>query len=84
MTSHNDEITQAPASVPIDTVYDDKKLDDDDVDLREKFTYAQSKALLKRADWHILPILILLYLSKNMDGNLVSVSNTICLRVVHC
>lgn len=41
---------------------------------RNLFTYQQGKQLLRRADWHILPILILLYLSKNMDGNLVSVS----------
>jgi hypothetical protein len=40
---------------------------------RNLFTYQQGKQLLRRADWHILPILILLYLSKNMDGNLVSV-----------
>lgn len=52
---------------------DDKHVEDDNAILRSQLTFAQSRSLLRRADWRILPILILLYLSKNMDGNIVSV-----------
>jgi len=64
-----------PAS-PHDEYDDVKNVEDENAVLRSQFSYAQSKALLRRADWHILPLLILLYLSKNMDGNLVSVCRT--------
>ncbi|ORY22849.1 MFS general substrate transporter [Naematelia encephala] len=41
-------------------------------DLRDRFTYADSKRLLRKADWHILPILIFLYTSKGMDTSMTS------------
>jgi hypothetical protein len=68
-----DLIEAARPTSPQDEYDDVKNLEDENAALRSQFTYAQSKALLRRADWHILPLLILLYLSKNMDGNLVSV-----------
>ncbi|RSH84130.1 uncharacterized protein EHS24_005633 [Apiotrichum porosum] len=64
-----------PEDKHADIVSVDKHVDQHEE--RNLFTYQQGKQLLRRADWHILPILILLYLSKNMDGNLVSYVKTI-------
>ncbi|RSH85119.1 uncharacterized protein EHS24_006712 [Apiotrichum porosum] len=62
-----DSESPTPTSTPYVDQYQERNL----------FSYQQSKKLLRPADWHILPILILLYLSKNMDGNLVSYVKTI-------
>ena len=46
-------------------------------EIRDHFTYDESRRLLRKADFHILPILICLYLSKTMDTSLTSVSGSL-------
>ncbi|ORY35298.1 major facilitator superfamily domain-containing protein [Naematelia encephala] len=45
---------------------------DPDLEARRQFTYEAGEKLKRRVDWHLLPLLILAYLVKNMDGNVVS------------
>ncbi|WWC71968.1 uncharacterized protein I206_105927 [Kwoniella pini CBS 10737] len=69
------DITPAP---PLAVGYEEE----DDIaktevaNIRSEFTYDDSKRLLRKADWRLLPLLIAMYLCKNMDGNLVSYVKT--------
>lgn len=47
------------------------------VDARRLFTDDEAKKLRRRADLHLLPLLILCYLLKNMDSNIASVGYSI-------
>lgn len=44
--------------------------------LRTKYTYQEAQKILRRCDLHVLPILWLMYLVKNLDSNLVSYVKT--------
>ncbi|KAM0748998.1 MFS general substrate transporter [Meredithblackwellia eburnea MCA 4105] len=44
--------------------------------LRAKYSYADSKRLLRKVDWRLLPMLWFMYLIKNLDVNLVSYVKT--------
>ncbi|ODO06734.1 hypothetical protein I350_04093 [Cryptococcus amylolentus CBS 6273] len=50
---------------------------DADAAIKEKFTYEQEQKLLRRVDWRLLPLLILAYLLKNLDGNSISYAKVI-------
>ncbi|WVQ67112.1 uncharacterized protein L199_005307 [Kwoniella botswanensis] len=69
------EITPAPVPAYQDEE-DIEVIKADVANIRSEFTFEDSKRLLRKADWRLLPILIAIYLCKNMDGNLVSYVKT--------
>lgn len=41
---------------------------------RARFDYATAQALKRRADWRLMPLLVITYLIAKVDSNIVSVS----------
>ncbi|GAA6008863.1 hypothetical protein JCM10207_001750 [Rhodosporidiobolus poonsookiae] len=47
-----------------------------DVSARANFTYEEGRKIMRRVDFHLMPLLMLAYLLKNLDGNAISYVNS--------
>ncbi|KAK8845274.1 hypothetical protein IAR55_005987 [Kwoniella newhampshirensis] len=58
-------------------------VDGETAEARRLFSYEYGEKLKRRADWHIMPVLVLAYLVKNIDVNMVSYVRTINVGTDH-
>jgi hypothetical protein len=63
-----------PSAVDVAAVEADVSTADKTV-ARAQFTFADSQRLKRKADYHLIPLFILAYLIKNIDGNMISVGD---------
>lgn len=57
-------------NVGLEDVYDER------IQARLLFTPAEEKKLLRRIDWHLMPLCSLIFMFKNLDSNNVRITDT--------
>ncbi|KAK0219920.1 MFS general substrate transporter [Armillaria fumosa] len=70
MSLHNDSLESKEGKVEDPVVLKDEQV-------LSQYTFAETKKILRRVDLHLLPLLMLAYLLKNLDSNIVSYVKTI-------
>ncbi|KAK0482181.1 MFS general substrate transporter [Armillaria novae-zelandiae] len=70
MSLHNGSIESKEGNVEDPVVLKDEQV-------LSQYTFAETKKILQRVDLHLLPLLMLAYLLKNLDSNIVSYVKTI-------